>query len=188
HGDRLFAVDAAGVARRLRAHPRIKDAQVRVRPPQTLAIMVTERTPVLALGVGDRLALIDDEGVVVDLTDSPAGLVMVADRTGRPVGARRGTPAESEAVGVALKTLPAIPAELRGRVVEVVVDAGSDVTLVMRSGLRIRVGALAGLTQRLEQVPGVLDAMSARGVTVAVIDLRYAGSIVVRPHAGGDGK
>ncbi len=188
-GERLFAVNAAAASRRLRAHPRIKAAEVHVRPPHAVAISVTERQPVVALATGDGFALLDRDLIIVALTGDAAGLPQVTDRLGLPAyRVRAGAPLPSEGARIAVAALAAVPPGLRDEVMKISVAAGPDLILVTRAGLEIRAGGLAGLAERLAQVPGVLEALRARKVAVAAIDLRYAGSIVVKPSLGGDGR
>lgn len=191
-GQRLFAVRAADHIRRLRAHPRIKTAEVRVRPPDTVALIITERRPIIALVLGDRFALLDDELVAVAITGSGAGLPEVEDRTGRVITVgRSGTRVSSEGARIALAALAASP-PVRRDIARIRVAAGPDVTMVTWRGLEIRAGSLWGLADRLAQVQGLLAALAARGVSPAVIDLRYAGSVVVTPAleevTAGDGQ
>ncbi len=192
-GQRLFAVPAANAIRRLRTHPRIKTADVRVRPPETVAIIITERRPVIALVLGDEFALLDDELVAVAVTRGAAGLPEVEDRTGRVITVgRAGTRVSSEGARIALAALAAASPPLRRDVAKIRVAAGPDVTMVTWRGLEIRAGGLWGLADRLAQVQGLLAALAARGVSPAIIDLRYAGSVVVMPAleevTGGDGR
>jgi cell division protein FtsQ len=185
-GQRLFAVDAAAVAARLAAHPRIKTAVLRVRPPHAIAITVVERRPVMALAVDEGFALVDEELVVVDARPDPGDLVRVIVRTGMPGWPRPGTRIAADLGRAVLDAQAAPPAAMAADVAEIVVSPGPDLTYVMRSGLRVRAGGPAGLAARLAQVPGLLDALRARHLGVASIDLRYAGSIVVKPVAGGE--
>ena len=187
-GQRLFAVDAAAVAARLAAHPRIALAVVRVRPPHAMSIAIVERRPVIALVVGDVFALVDEDLMVVDLGPNAGDLVRVVDRTARSGWVRPGTRLSSDGVRVALAALTNLPAALAGDVIKLVVTPGPDLTLVTRAGLEIRAGGLSGLSDRLAQVPGLIAALRARRLTVATIDLRYAGSIVVKPAAGGEAR
>jgi len=187
-GERLFAVDVGQAARRLQAHPRIKTAAVRVRPPRAAIITIVERRPVIALAAGDHALLVDEDLMVVAAVADGRGLPEVIDRAGRTPLARPGDHAPSEGARVAVAALALMPLPLRDDVVRIVVAAGPDLTLITRAGLEIRAGGLAGLSDRLAQVPQVLDALRARRLSVAAIDLRYAGSIVVRPTTGGDGR
>lgn len=187
-GERLFAVDAGQATRRLLAHPRIKGASVRVRPPRAAVITIVERRPVIALAAGEHALLVDEDLMVVAAVGEAGGLPEVVDHTGRMPMARPGDLARSEGARVAVVALAQIPLPLRAHVVRIIVDAGSDLTLFTRDGLEIRAGGLAGLSERLAQGTQVLDALRARRLNVAVIDLRYAGSIVVRPTTEGDGR
>lgn len=155
-GQRLFAVRAANAIRRLRTHPRVKTADVRIRPPDTVAIIITERRPVIALMVGDQFVLLDDELVAVAVTSGAAGLPEVEDRTGRViVVGRPGIRVSSEGARIALAALAAA-SPMRREIGRIRVAAGPDLTMVTWSGLEIRAGGLWGLADRLAQVQGLL--------------------------------
>ncbi len=59
-------VDVGEIRRRLLAYGWVKDARVSHRLPDTLVIDIVERTPAALWQSEGRLALIDDEGVVLD--------------------------------------------------------------------------------------------------------------------------
>jgi hypothetical protein len=126
--------------------------------------------------------------MVVEVGPDAGDLVRVVDRTARSGWVRAGTRLPSEGAKAALTALASLPAGLEGDVIKIVVAPGADLTLVTRAGLEIRAGAPSGLADRLAQVPGLLAALRARRLTVATIDLRYAGSIVVKPVAGGEAR
>lgn len=187
-GERLFALDAQQAVRRLLADPRIRAADVRVRPPHTVALAIVERIPVVAVQAGDagdrRYLLVGDDLIVVGDAPQPSGLPVVIDRTGvGPPAARPGTVLATGAVRQAVAALPRVPAPLRAGLLWIGVGSGRDLTLGLASGLVIRAGGQAALAERLAQVPAILDGLRARGLRPAVLDLRYAGSIAVTLHA-----
>jgi cell division protein FtsQ len=185
-GDRLFAIDAAGSVRRLRASPRIKSADLWLRPPHAILVRVVERRPIIALVSGDRFAWLGDDLVVVQLAGDPAGLPVVVDRIGSMPWSRVGAPVASVGAKIALGVMPAMPASLRQDLQRIEVTVGPDITLELQSGLEIRVGGPALASERLAQVPDIIAALRARGVTPISLDLRYAGSVAVRLAPAGD--
>ena len=187
-GERLFAVDSSAALERLRADPHIKTAELRLRPPNTVSIVITERQPVVALVVGARFAFLADDLITVALGDDAGGLPEVTDHAGGIAWARPGAPVASEGARLAITALPAIPPLLRGDLKGIVVAPGGDFTLVLRTGLEVRAGGSAGLAERLAQVPQILGALHAKGLAAFSLDLRYAGSVVVRPTAGGEAR
>ncbi len=188
HGERLFAVDSAGALQRLRADPRIRAADVQVKPPRTVSVRIAERRPVVALAVGAQFAVLGDDLVVVSVGPSGHGVPEVVDRI-RPVPwTRAGAPVASRAAQIAIAVLPAIPGSLRADLARIVVSPGPDLTLVLQSGLEIRAGGPSGIAERLAEVPQVLAALHARGQAAAALDLRYAGSIAVTLATGGEAR
>lgn len=187
-GERLFAVDAGAALRRLRADARIKAAHVEIRPPHTVLVRIVERVPVVALAAGAGFALLGDDLVVVAVGPDASGLPEVVDRIRAVPWARPGAPVVSGAARTAVAALPAIPPAMRADLQRIVVAAGQDLTLVLRSGIEVRAGGPTGLADRLAQVPHVLEALRARNITASAIDLRYAGSIAVTLATGGEGR
>ncbi len=187
-GERLFAVDSTAALQRLRADPRVKRVELRLRPPNTVSIVITERQPVVALAVGARFALLAEDLIVVALGDDAGGLLEVRDLAGGVAWARPGAPVASEGARLAIAVLPVIPPSLRGNLKRVVVAPGGDFTFVLRTGLEVRAGGSAGLAERLAQVPQILDALRAKGLGASSLDLRYAGSVVIKPSSGGEAR
>jgi cell division septal protein FtsQ len=185
-GDRLFAIDAADAERRLRADPRIKSADFWLRPPRAIAARVADRRPVVALVTGDRFAWLGHDLVVVHLLGDAGALPEVVDLVGKTPWTRVGARVASVGATVAVGVMPMIPASLQEQLQRIEVAAGPDITLVLRSGLEIRVGGPAAASERLAQVPDILAALRARGVRAASLDLRYAGSVAVRLAPEGD--
>jgi cell division septal protein FtsQ len=63
-GTNLFALTTELLAARLRQLPAVAAADVTVRLPDTLDVVVRERVPILAWGVGPRLFLVDRDGLL----------------------------------------------------------------------------------------------------------------------------
>jgi cell division protein FtsQ len=187
-GERLFAVDADGVLRRLRADPRIKDAAVQIRPPGTVRVRIVERRPVIALLVGRAFALLGDDLITIAIRPEAGTVPEVVDRIRAIPWARPGAPVASPGARVAVATLPKIPSPLRVDLRRLIVSPGPELTMTLRSGLEIRAGGPAGLAERLSEVPRVLAALRAQGVVPAALDLRYTGSIAVTPATEGEGR
>ena len=187
-GRPLASVRPADAAARLQAHPRISAARVGVRWPDAVVIEVTERTPRLAVAGGGRYALVADDGVVVAVAADPAGLPVLDDRVAPPPALAPGARAPTAGVRAARQVLDALPAPLAGRVVRVVVREGGEVTLVFVPELVVRAVLRDDLPNRLARLPQALEALAAQGIVPRIVDLRYAGSLVVTPVRGGDGR
>jgi cell division protein FtsQ len=125
-GEPMARVDLDEVRDRVAALRQVESAAVERGWPRTLRIRVVERTPVAAVPLGGRAALVDRYGVVVELRGSaPAGLPVL--RVGRP---GPGDPATREA----LRVLTGLPADLAGRLREVSAPGPASVTLLLADG------------------------------------------------------
>ncbi|WP_229797957.1 cell division protein FtsQ/DivIB [Planomonospora parontospora] len=131
-GTPLATVDAAAVEGRIRGIRRIESAEVSRNWPGTLVIEVVEREPVAAVQVGDKSALMDRHGVVVEVRETapPALPVLRLDRPGP------GDPATAAALAV----IDALPEELAPRVAEVHAPSAETVTLRLKDGRTVMWG------------------------------------------------
>ena len=66
HGQNILTIDLDGWRNRLTASPWVKDVEFRRVMPSTIQIVVSEKMPVGIGRFGERLYLIDDQGVVID--------------------------------------------------------------------------------------------------------------------------
>lgn len=72
-GINAFQLSTDQLAERIEAIPSVAGARVEVRLPDTLAVTVTEREPILAWQVGDATYLVDREGMLFALASSAPG-------------------------------------------------------------------------------------------------------------------
>jgi cell division protein FtsQ len=134
----LIRVNTAAVAHRIEQITQVESAQVRRAWPDSVAITVHERTPVLAVSSGSGYQLIDKFGVPVEqAAKRPPGMPRFTLAAGSPgVAALRGSPA----VRAAATVLRELPAPLAGRVTRVSAPNASDVTLRLTGGITIAWG------------------------------------------------
>jgi cell division septal protein FtsQ len=72
-GTNLFSLATEPLAARLRTIPTVADAAVTIALPDTLAVHLTERVPLLVWQVGDRGFLVDRDGALFAEADEGAG-------------------------------------------------------------------------------------------------------------------
>ncbi len=185
-GDSAFRVNAFQIRERLRAHPLIEDAWASPAFPGGLTVSVRERTPVAALQVGEGYVLLGRDAVAINRTSGPGPyLPLRVDRLAAQ-WVQPGTAVPSADVRLGADLAGSLPASLRPEVAGLRVDAGGEVVLQTRDGMAVQVGGAEGLQDRLAQVPDVLASLRSRGMRVQSVDLRFPGSVIVRP-AGASG-
>jgi cell division protein FtsQ len=128
-GTPLARVDPGAVGRRVGGLPPVYRAKVTRKWPRTLVVTVVERTPVAAVPVGDRYAIVDREGVVFDsAAQRPAALPVL----------KLGTPGPDDpATRAALTVLAALPPALRDRMTALVADAPARIRLELTDGRQV---------------------------------------------------
>lgn len=121
----LVEVDTGAMAAAVREVSVVKDVVVSRSWPHTVAISVTPREPVLGVRQSSgRVALVDDEGAVVEtVADPPEGMPMVV--TSGSAGAT------AEAYRTAWGVVSALPAAIADQVTEVTVSSADLVTLTL---------------------------------------------------------
>lgn len=177
----VFRVNAQAIRERLLEDPRIEDADVTLAFPHRLRLVVRERTPVAALGAGEGYVLLSADGVAIAPSAGPGALPVIAVDRLDPAGISVGTVLPSADARLAARVVGTLPQPLRDRVAGVDVDRAGEVVLVLRDRVLVRLGDRRGIAERVEMLPQVLDAITARGLRVESVDLRFPGNVVVRP-------
>ncbi len=180
-GDSAFRVNAFQIREHLRADPRIGEAAVSLAFPRRLVIAVRERTPVAALLARGGYVLLSADGVAIVRAPDPGPyLPLRVDRLDLP-WVQLGTVVPSPDVRLGAGVAASLPAPLRAQVAALRIDAGGEVVLEARDGTAVRIGGSDGIADRLAMVPDVLAGVRARGMRVEYVDLRFPGSVIVKP-------
>lgn len=155
-GRPLARVDTGRIRERVEDVPVVASADVSRSWPHTVAIEITERTPVAAVGEGDGHRLIDADGVMYRRVEKPpAGLPSLA-MDGNPRAAQ-------EAAAV----VAGLPRDLGRRIAEVEATTMDAIELELRDGRRVVWGSAESSQLKAE----VLDALLARKRDARVYDV-----------------
>ncbi|HUA09702.1 MAG TPA: FtsQ-type POTRA domain-containing protein [Candidatus Acidoferrales bacterium] len=167
YGENMWLQNAHGMAARIEAIPYIDSASIRRMLPSTLVITVTERAPYALIVDGGSLVTVDhtlrvlQQGVPLGMEDAlPAFSVGLSDAP--PL------------VGI-LDAL--LAADLKPRTIGF--DRFGDVTVTLRSGIRVLLGDRSGSVQKVEYIKPILDKVDRGPRKVAAIDLRALTTPVV---------
>jgi cell division protein FtsQ len=132
-GTPLIRIDPAAVARRVERITQVQSAQVSRDWPDTVVILVQERTPALAVPSGAGFALIDRFGVVTShVAGRPPGMPLLASAPD-DLASLRGSPA----IGAAVTVLRQLPPSIRRLVRAVAAPSANAVTLDLRNGATV---------------------------------------------------
>ncbi len=144
-GTPLARVDTAAVARRVEQLTQVQSAQVSRDWPDSVTIVIRERTPVLAVASDGGFALVDRFGVVLGhVTRRPAGMVLLT--TAADPNSLRGSPA----VGAAVTVLRQLPPSIRRLVRAVAAPSPDAVTLDLRGGITVLWGGTSQAAKAAE--------------------------------------
>ncbi len=182
-GDSAFRVNAFQIRARLRSDPRVDDVWVSLGFPHRLTVTVRERAPVAALAVEGGYVLLGEDGMAIARTPGPAPYLSLRIDGLDPRSVQIGMVVPDPSVRLGAGVAGRLPGPLQPQVTGVRVDAGGEVVLRTRDDIVVRLGGADGIAERLAQVPDVLAAVRARGMHVEHVDMRFAGSVIVRPVA-----
>ncbi|MBI3932299.1 MAG: FtsQ-type POTRA domain-containing protein [Acidobacteria bacterium] len=174
-GENILGLDIEEIKQRLRASPWVADATVRRALPDTLQVEVRERVP-LALAEVDRLYLMDEGGVLIDIYGPrTAGfdLPIVRDLGGFDDEGRRG---RAERAGALLADLGA----LAGEISEVEVLGSGDLRVVLRGAGEVVLVGSPPYRQRFETFLALRRDLAERCPRAEYFDLRFRGRIYAK--------
>ena len=158
-GDPLFWLDAGEARTKLEAEPFVARARVTKEWPDTLRVVVTERTPAAWAQGARGIVVVDGTGRVLEHVDAaPAGLPQLLGL--RVVPEPGGTVAPSGPARMA-GILPPIAA---GGTTSVSASAGG-MTMLLKAGTEIRLGDAGHLADKLRAMVAVLGALADQPVT-----------------------
>lgn len=183
-GASLFTVNGFRIRDRLRQDPRIASVSVGVAFPDRVYITVWERPAAAALHVPGGYVLLGSDGVAIVPAGTPGPLpTLTVDRLD-PEAVQAGTVVPSPDARLGAGIAGSLPTDLRPDVAALRVDQAGEVILYMRDGIAVRAGPSDGIRDRLARVADVLAAVRSRGMRVEYVDLRFPGSIIVKPVGG----
>lgn len=188
-GDRLSAVPAEEIARRVTRHPRVARAAVSIGRLGVITLRIAERVAYAAFPMDDRYLILDRTGVIIDEQPSPGNLPVVSAAGFVPEWTRLGHRLPAGGVERALAALSRLPRAVLTPGTRVRVEPQGDLVLFTPDGIGVRLGPLKGLDDRAALMDEVLNAVRAKGLAVEYLDLRFSGAVVMKPQpqdAAGD--
>jgi cell division protein FtsQ len=178
-GDNLLLLSTAEMAERVASLPWVRRARVERILPATVRVRVRERRAALVARVASRPWTID-----------AFGRVLAAGRPSTPlpalVGAVRGPVApgavlSGDAASAALRAFRSLGAALRQRVVALFAPTVERITLSLRGGTLVRLGAAERLRAKRSVLEALLRRLDRDGRAAAYVDVRAPES----PAVGG---
>lgn len=157
-GQQLARVDLAAIQARVETIPAVRSASVSRSWPRTVAITVTERTPVAVVDRGAGLQAVDDEGVLFgSYAHQPDDLPLM--ETAPDV--------KSEALAEAARVVTSLRSDIAARVERIEVESVDRIRLRLAGGRTVMWGSAEDSAQKAE-VLAVLLERDAREIDVSV--------------------
>ena len=121
------------------------------------------------------------DGVAIAPAPATGGLpVLLVDRLD-PATVQAGAVVPSPDARTGAEIAASLPDGLRSDITAIRVDQAGEIVLYTRDHIAVLTGAPEGVADRIAQVAGILAAVRSRGMRVQYVDLRFPGSIIVKP-------
>jgi hypothetical protein len=138
-GTNLFGLSTGPLEARVAELPTVAGARVAVRLPDTLAVTLTERQPILDWRIGERSFLLDEGGTLFAELGSPppaeaASLPVVEDRRARSRGLRVGSRLEPVDLDAATRLGSLRPVDVGSAAASLAVAVTDDMGFVLTTG------------------------------------------------------
>jgi cell division protein FtsQ len=147
-GTQLARVDLAAIQARVEALPAVKSVSVSRSWPHTIAISITERTPVAVVDRGAGLQAVDEEGVLFgSYAHQPDDLPLIA--TAPDV--------KAEALAEAARVVTSLRSDIAGRVDRVDVQSVDRIKLVLNGGRTVMWGSAEESAQKAAVLAVLLE-------------------------------
>jgi hypothetical protein len=179
-GQALCSIHPVDVISRLTALPWIAAARVHVVPTGHVDLLINERVPHAAILFRHKYVLLDQEGVALEMASTAPSVPLISvDGVALP-WVRLGDRVPSGGVRDALRSLALLPVEEIARGLRLHVDRTGAVIVTTADGVTVLLGLPRGLGGRAAMLPQVLAAIRRQRLRAASVDLRFAGSVILR--------
>lgn len=193
YGQTLASIDPRDVISRLTHHPWIAGARLDVWPTGRVTIAIQERVPHAALPCvmwcrtrsRDSYVLVDHTGVALAVVPAPPSVPLITVEGATLAWVRPGDRVPSEAALAALRVLAVMPQAEIARGLRLHVDRAGAIRLATADGITVLLGRVRGLGPYTASLPQVLTAIRLQRLRVRYVDLRFTGSVILKPAAPG---
>ena len=172
NGDSMLHPDLANAEQQIGYLPLVKAVSIERHWPQTIRIVVTERSPWGYWQVGDTNYVIDSEGVVLANIPPAEGAPAIKDMS-NPVRLVPGDRVDIDAVRLTQTLLQKVPEALALNVISFEYSIAQGLTLATDAGYRVVVGDSQDVDYKLAVWKAVEGQLGRESMPGHVLDLRF---------------
>jgi cell division protein FtsQ len=171
-GQSMMRLDLAAAERRVESIPMVQGAKLERRWPQTVRVVVTERSPWAFWQIGEDRYVIDSEGVVLPGSAPIDAAPVILDTSG-PARLSPGDHVDRDAVVLAQALLKRVPELLTMNVASLEYSPNQGLTLTTDAGYRVVVGDSQNVDYKLAVWQAIEGRLGREAMTGHVLDLRF---------------
>ena len=171
-GDSMMRLDFASAEERVETIPMVQSARLERRWPQTVRVVITERTPWAFWQAGEDRYVIDTEGVVLPGSVPLENAPVISDVSG-PLRLSPGDHVDGDAVFLARALLDRVPATLAMNVASLEYSPQQGLALTTDAGYRVVVGDSQNVDYKLAVWQAIEGRLGRETMAGHVLDLRF---------------
>jgi cell division protein FtsQ len=171
-GDSMMRLDLATAEERVESIPMVQSARLERRWPQTIRVVITERTPWAFWQAGEDRFVIDSEGVVLPGSAPLENGPVIKDLSG-PLRLLPGDHVDSDAVFLARALLERVPETLAMNVAALEYSPQQGLAVTTDAGYRVVVGDGQNVDYKLAVWQAIEGRLGRETMAGHVLDLRF---------------
>ena len=168
----MFNLPLGEAEARIEALPLVRSAQAERRWPNAVRIRLTERQPWGYWRIGDKIYVIDGDGVVLPSVQPPEAAPVIND-LGGPVALLPGDRVDVDAVALAQSMLQRVPQALALGISGLEYTPQSGLSLITEAGYRVVMGDSQNADYKLAVWQAVEKELGREAMAGHVLDLRF---------------
>lgn len=171
-GQSMMRLDLAAAERRVESIPMVQSVKLERGWPQTVRIVVTERSPWAFWVIGENRYVIDNEGVVLPGSAPIENAPVISDVSG-PARLSPGDHVDRDAVMLSQLLLQQVPQALAMNVASLEYSPQKGLTLTTDADYRVVIGDSQNVDYKLAVWRAIEDKLGREAMAGHVLDLRF---------------
>ncbi|MFZ7104956.1 MAG: cell division protein FtsQ/DivIB [Peptococcaceae bacterium] len=183
-GQNLMELDKKDIGEKVAVHPFVKEVEIKRRLPNTLEIKIIERDPVGLVVCSDGFIQVSEEGHFLALVNDigeyslPVISGISLDQLPGP-----GQIINNPGLQMALQIVKNCQRSLLKNIAEINIANKKHILAYTLTGIEIRLGSFAGVTERLTGLNEILQDFNEKNIlekNIEYIDLRFTGPPIIK--------
>ncbi len=183
--ENIFFLDYGEIARRAASVPRVRSAKAYPQVPDSVVIDVTERRPFAVAIIEGEHTVIDDEGVILQVSGTDKGRSYDLASLSTVVGLKRtsvkeGRIADKKVMSAMTSAIKKLTALMNRSKFELEIPGPGELNILVDDVIKVKMGDTGDVDKKLAVLSVILKKIGQKGRKIEYIDLRVPSSPAVK--------